>query len=150
MAKNGQGDILYIGTSTINIWERWFGWGGHMTWDGQIIYGESAIGTKIENHLPDSFHWKIQLWTLQDCIKFCKKELPSDCSRVTVLDVEPLMIQKLSPALNVIHNLKPGKDSTPKSQKEKELRRLADKAYDEIFNKKQSITDKSNLIHSRR
>jgi len=29
--KNGLGDILYIGISKSNIWERWFGWGGHMT-----------------------------------------------------------------------------------------------------------------------
>ena len=31
--KNGLGDILYIGISKNNIWERWFGWGGHVTCD---------------------------------------------------------------------------------------------------------------------
>lgn len=136
VVKNGNDDILYVGISTNNIWERWFAWGGHMTWDGKVIYGESSIGIKVENHLPDSLKWKIQLWTLQDCVKFCRKLLPTDCSEVTIHDVEPLMIQKLSPALNVIYNLTPGKDTTPKSQKEKELEQRADAAYDEIFNKK--------------
>ena len=32
--KNGLGNILYVGISTTNVWERWFGWGGYMTWDG--------------------------------------------------------------------------------------------------------------------
>lgn len=35
--KNGHGGILYIGISTNNVWERWFGWGGHVTWDGNVI-----------------------------------------------------------------------------------------------------------------
>ena len=64
MLKNGLGDILYIGISKNDVWQRWFGWGGHMTWDGKVIYGESPVGVKIENHLPDSLSWKIQLWTL--------------------------------------------------------------------------------------
>jgi len=134
--KNGLGDILYIGISKSNVWERWFGWGGHMMWDGNVIYGESPIGVKIENHLPDSLNWKIQLWTLEDCIKFCRKELPGDILEKTINDVEPIMIRKLSPALNNTYNLNPGKDTTPKSPKEKELEQKADAAYDEIFNKK--------------
>ena len=97
--KNRHADVLYIGISTNNIWERWFGFGGHMVWDGKVIYGESPIGVKIEDHLPDSLHWKIQLWTLSDCVKFCRKELPKDISLLTIRDVEPIMIQKLSPAL---------------------------------------------------
>jgi hypothetical protein len=134
--KNGFGDILYIGISTMNIWERWFGWGGHLTWDGKVIYGESPIGIKIENNLPNSTNWKIQLWTLKDCVRFCKNELPSDVSGVTIQDVEPIMIQKLSPALNATYNLNPGKDTTPKSKKERELEQMADELYREIFNNK--------------
>ncbi len=59
VVKNGLEDILYIGISTVDVWQRWFGWGGHMTWDENIIFGESPIGVKIENHLPDSLQWKI-------------------------------------------------------------------------------------------
>ena len=134
--KNGLGDILYIGISTKNIWERWFSWGGHLTWDGNVIYGESSIGVKIENHLPDSLNWKIQLWTLEDCVKFCCTELPSDTIEITIHEIEPIMIHKLSPALNGTHNVNPGKDTTPKNQKERKLEQKADELCREIFNNK--------------
>lgn len=107
-----------------------------MTWDGKVIYGESPIGVKIENHLPDSLNWKIQLWTFQDCLDFCRNELPIDTLEITIHEIEPIIIRKLSPALNGTYNLHPGKDTTPKSQKEMELERKADELYREIFNKK--------------
>lgn len=131
--KNRHATVLYVGISTSNIWERWFAFGGHMVWDGKVIYGESLIGVKIEDHLPDSLRWKIQLWTLNDCIQFCSKELPNDTSMLTIHDVEPIMIQKLSPALNVIYNLYPGQDTTPKSKKEIERERYFDEMYKKIF-----------------
>ena len=134
--KNGLGGILYIGISKSDIWQRWFGWGGHMTWDGKVIYGESPVGVKIENHLPDSLNWKIQLWTLQDCVNFCRNELSVDTLEITIHEIEPIIIRKLSPALNGTYNLNPGKDTTPKSQKEMELERKADELYREIFNSK--------------
>jgi hypothetical protein len=46
------------------------------------------------------------------------------------------MIQKLSPILNGTYNLRPGKDTTPKSKKEIEREKDLDRIYDEIFNKK--------------
>lgn len=131
--KNRNAVVLYIGISTNNIWERWFGFGGHMVWDGKVIYGESQIGVKIEDHLPDSLRWKIQLWTLRDCIRFCKKELPKDTSLLTIRDVEPVMIQKLSPALNGTYNIQPGEDTTPKSKKEIEREKYLDEMYRKIF-----------------
>lgn len=137
VVKNARMDILYVGISTNDVWERWFGWGGHMTWDGDVIYDESPIGVKIQNHLPDSLNWKFQLWTLNECIEFCGKELRSDISEVTIHEIEPIMIRKLSPALNLTYNYAPGKDTTTKSRKEKELKQKTDKAYDEIFNKEE-------------
>jgi len=134
--KNGLGDVLYVGISTQNVWKRWFGWGGHMTWDGNVIYGESSVGVKIENHLPDSLNWMIQLWTLHDCIKFCGQEVSGSASEIKIQDIEPLMIRKLSPALNRTYNLTAGKDSTPMSQKERELAKKTDAAYRDIFDKK--------------
>ena len=53
-----------------------------------------------------------------------------------VRNVEPLIIKRLSPALNGAYNLNPGKDTTPKNQKEKDWEKCVDQAYDEIFNKK--------------
>src|SRR5271157_2690979 len=136
MLNNGVGDILYIRISTRDVWERWFGWGGHMMWDGKVICGESPIGVKIESNLPDSLQWKIQLWTLKDCITFFRNELPKDLHNITIHDIEPIMIQKLSPAINSTYNLHPSNDTTRKSRKEMELEQKADRAYDEIFNKK--------------
>ena len=134
--KNASEDVLYVGISVNDIWERWFGWGGHMLWDGIVIYGESPIGIKIENYLPDSLKWKIQLWNLNDCLEFCKEEIPIDNSTITIHDIEPIMIRKLSPALNGTHNINPGKDSTPKSKREIERQKALDQLYKEIFNKK--------------
>jgi integrase/recombinase XerC len=118
VVKNRNEAILYIGISTNDVWERWFAWGGHITWDREIIYGESPIGIKIEDHLPASLHWKIQLWTLRDCLEFCGKELPDDTSGISIHDVEPIMIQKLSPVMNVIYSLQLGKDSLLKGKEE--------------------------------
>ncbi len=134
--KNGLGDVLYVGISTDDVWERWFGGRGHMCWDGNIIYGDSPIGVKIENHLPESLQWKIQLWTLSDCMEFCASTLPDQGVKMDIRAVEPFMIQKLHPALNVMYNTSPGKDTTPKSKKELAWEEYADKAYFEIFNKK--------------
>ena len=54
----------------------------------------------------------------------------------TVRNVEARMIKRLSPALNRHLNLNPGRDTTPKSEKELKWDRYVDQAYDEIFNKK--------------
>jgi hypothetical protein len=134
--KNGFGGILYIGISQLDIWSRWFSRGGHITWDGNVIYGESSVGVKIERNLPDSLSWKIQLWTLNDCIKFCGDDIPSHNIR-TIQAIEPIMIKKLSPILNSRYNYNPGKDTTPKSEKEKAWEKYVDQSYDEIFNKKE-------------
>jgi hypothetical protein len=46
------------------------------------------------------------------------------------------MIQKLSPILNATYNLRPGRDTTPQSQREIEREKYLDAMYDEIFRKK--------------
>lgn len=135
---NGEADTLYVGISRRNIWERWFGFSGHMIYERGRFLGLSPVGRKIEDHLPDSLKWKIQLWTREDCVNFCKDLLPKTRRKLDIEYIEPFMIQKLSPILNVIYNLNPGKDTTPKSEKELKWERYVDKAYDEIFNKKES------------
>jgi len=52
------------------------------------------------------------------------------------ITVEPYMIKKPSPILNVNYNLSPGSDTTPKSKKEIEREKYLDKMYREIFDKK--------------
>lgn len=51
--KNGLGDVLYVGISSVDIWSRWFGFRGHMIWDGKFVIGNSSIGGKIADHYPD-------------------------------------------------------------------------------------------------
>ena len=141
--KNGLGDVLYVGISTVDVWSRWFGGAGHIPWSGTMLYGNSSIGEKIVNHFPDSWAWKIQLWTLKDCLTFCDTELPDPNFKITVgeynnavRNVEARMIRKFSPALNTYLNLNPGKDTTPKTEKELKWERYVGQAYDEIFNKR--------------
>lgn len=98
--KNRRGDVLYVGISTADAWSRWFSAAGHIPWSGTTLYGKSTIGEKLVNHLPDSWGWKIQLWTLQDCIDFCGDDIPSRNSR-TIRAIEPIMIKKLSPVIKV-------------------------------------------------
>jgi hypothetical protein len=134
--KNGFDDVLYIGISNQNIWNRWFGWNGHITFSNKFIGGESSVGRKIVDHLPDSWDWRIQLWTLEDCASFCKDILPS-ASNYPIQFLELLMIKKLSPVLNNNYNLNPGIDHMPKSEKEKIREAELDKAYKDVFEKKE-------------
>jgi hypothetical protein len=87
------------------------------------------------DHLPDSWNWKIQLWTLDDCVAFCADELGLH-GRYTIQTVEPFMVQKLCPILNVHYNKNPGMDHTPKSEKEKRRHAVLDRVYREVFEKK--------------
>ncbi|RPJ25814.1 MAG: hypothetical protein EHM33_13445 [Chloroflexi bacterium] len=133
--KNGLGDVLYVGISKQSIWDRWFGWSGHILWLDHVIEGSSAVGQKIVDHLPDALKWKIQLWTLEDCVNFCRDILPA--TRIPNISfIEPYMIQKLSPILNGSYNLHPGKDTTPRSKQEIEREKILDDMYKKIFEKK--------------
>jgi hypothetical protein len=133
--KNGLGEILYVGISNQNIWNRWFGWNGHIMGDAGYMVGESSVGRKIVNHLPDSWNWKIQLWTLDDCETFCADEFNLH-GRYTIRFLEPFMIQKLHPILNVNYNKNPGIDHMPLSEKEKRRKAVLDRVYYEVFEKK--------------
>lgn len=133
--KNGLDETLYIGISSENIWNRWFGSRGHVMVGTNYLIGESSVGRKVVDHLPDSWDWKIQLWTLEDCLEFCKDELNPN-GRYNIQWLEPFIIQKLRPSLNATYNLNPGKDTTPKSKKEIEREKLLDKVYRDVFEKK--------------
>jgi hypothetical protein len=133
--KNGLEEILYVGISSQNVWNRWFGPLGHILLNSRSVMGMSSVGQKIENHMPDSWGWKIQLWTLDDCVAFCADEI-NPRGEYTVKFLEPIMIQKLRPSLNVTYNLNPRADLTPKSEKEKRIEAELDKAYYEIFEKR--------------
>ena len=134
--KNGVESVLYVGISRGSIWERWFGFGGHILWADHVIQGNSMVGQKIVDHMPSALHWKIQLWTLEDCVQYCKDEYPIPATP-NIGFIEPFMINKLSPILTGSYNLLPGKDTTPKSKKELEREKLLDEIYRKIFENKQ-------------
>ena len=52
------------------------------------------------------------------------------------ITVEPFVIKKLSPILNVTYNLSLGKDTTPKCKREIEREKFLDDMYKKIFDKK--------------
>ena len=132
--KNGLGQILYVGISSDNIWNRWFGSRGHVMVGTNYLVGQSSVGQKVVDHLPDSWIWKIQLWTYEDCREFCSEELNPN-GRYTIKWLEPFIIQKLHPSLNINYNLNPGPDNTPLNEREKKRMEALDKAYYEIFEK---------------
>jgi hypothetical protein len=67
---------------------------------------------------------------------FCADELNPD-GRYNIKHLEPFMIQKLRPNLNAMYNLNPGIDHMPKSEKEKRRETELDKAFYDIFEKRQ-------------
>lgn len=116
-------------------------WASQLTIFGNVGLVGAVIFSGIEilftaNRPPDSLKWKIQLWNLNDCLDFCKEELPLDTSSLTLHEIEQVMIGKLSPPINGTHNLNPGKDSAPKSKREVERQKSLDHLYKKIFNKK--------------
>jgi hypothetical protein len=132
---NGLGEILYIGISSQDIWDRWFGWNGHIIINPNCMIGESAIGQMIVDHLPNSWDWKIQFWTLKDCLKFCASDL-NPHGKYDIKWVETIMIQKLRPSLNLTYNLNPRADHTPRSKRERQREEFLDKIYNDIFEKR--------------
>jgi len=135
VVKNGLDETLYVGITSQKIWDRWFGWNGHIFLSGAILEGRSSVGNKIVDHLPDSWKWKVQLWTLDDCVAFCKDEISPTRKYYDTKYLEPFMIEKLRPALNVTYSLNPGADNTPKSEKEKAREVELDRIFKEIFEK---------------
>ena len=133
--KNGLGETLYVGISKENIWNRWFGLRGHILVGTNYLIGESSVGRKIVDHLPESWNWKIQLWSLEDCITLCAEDLNPN-GRYDIKWLEPFMIQRLRHSLNIIYNLNPGADNTPISEREKKRIDALYEAYKEIFEKK--------------
>ena len=134
--KNGLSDVLYVGISQVDVWNRWFGYNGHLVWDGKFVIGQSTVGQKIANHFPESQNWLIQLWLLDDCIEFCQDIVSAKNKNYNIKMLEPYMVLKLSPILNVHFNLNPGTDTTPKSQKEIDREKELDAVYKMVFEKR--------------
>ena len=109
VVKNLSNEILYIGISQANIWDRWFGSRGRLRTYLSGYWCDSISREFIEN-LPESWNWIIDLYTFWDCARTVK--LP-DYIKVSleelyyyngIKDFERAMIEKYHPKLNVIYN----------------------------------------------
>jgi hypothetical protein len=98
--RGADGQALYIGISANSIWQRWFGGGtGHMTigFDGKL-HGASHIGQVIENNLPLSWEWKIDLLKVEDCERILAEgHNGEDLTRRNIGLLEVDMITRFSP-----------------------------------------------------
>jgi integrase len=48
--QNGLGDTLYVGISSQNIWNRWFGWNGHIPHWMAIRVGNLRYAQELAHH----------------------------------------------------------------------------------------------------
>lgn len=134
IVKNGTGDPLYIGISTIAIWDRWFtGINPHIS-RYNPHFAPSSIGQKILDHLPESRQWKIQLFTFDDCLEYCKTNLGMKFKGTPSLGwLEKFIIQDLRPVLNSANNPFPREDTTPVSEAEIKRQKEIIKNSKEVF-----------------
>ncbi len=106
LLKDAEGNTMYIGIARDSIWHRWFDGGtSHMERDTNgRIYGKSYIGEVVERRLPSSWHWLIELWTKEDCLKVCENDFKGrNLDKIEIESIEPSMIVKFKPLYNVIH-----------------------------------------------
>jgi len=69
--------------------------------------GISSVGIEVVENMPDSLTWKVQLWKLDDCVNYCEAEIKKygySKSFIDIKHIEPIMIQKLSPKMNMTYN----------------------------------------------
>ena len=94
-------NCLYVGISTANIWNRWFN--NTFSHIGTNIYkelfGNSNVGLYVVANIPKSLDWNIHLYSLIDC-----RRLLNDKRKMPIHEVEPRIIKKLRPSMNVEFN----------------------------------------------
>jgi hypothetical protein len=96
--KNG--NVLYVGMSTSNIWNRWFygTFRSHLERDGNgRWWGNTPVGRAVASNMPDSWQWKIELWGLRDCAEF----FGYDEKRFDIRSAEQKLMVYYKPKLNV-------------------------------------------------
>lgn len=113
--------ILYIGISETCIWSRWFSQrGSHMFFGYDFsLHGTSRIGKEIEDNIPNSLLWNIDLWSGKDALDFLeiKNSWDDEKGKYKIFDpfiqverlcdvryVETLMIRYIHPKYNSMGN----------------------------------------------
>lgn len=117
VVRNKQ-NILYIGISKSGIYRRWFlEHSPHMFSD--TLFGNTRIGIRIYNNLPNSAKWNMDLWSPTDVMEFLeiKYSWEEKDGKYRILDpitesfrlcdikyLEELMIRYLVPKVNIMGN----------------------------------------------
>lgn len=116
--------ILYVGKTQENIIDRLE---AHM---GLTDRSESLVGKLVEDNAPLSYHWSIDLYTIDECVAMIRRHYPK--ARIIDIDlVESAMILEHSPALN--QQINPHPRALPsKYTSKRDTRMLA--AFKKAFN----------------
>ncbi len=118
--------VLYVGKAEQNIIDRLE---DHL---GLSFRPESQIGQLIDDNAPESYRWKIDLFTMGDCQPIVTKHFPT-AKVIDIMTAERAMIAELHPPLNRQSNM----DARPLPRKyvrRKEHRMQA--AHKKAFNDK--------------
>jgi hypothetical protein len=102
LARNSEDEILYVGMTTENVWDRWFySSRAHIVkyYDGER-FGTTPIGKHIMDNLPASYGWKIELWTSADALDYFKLPSGHGYSKSEIRTLERRMISSFNPKLN--------------------------------------------------
>jgi len=113
-------EILYVGMASYGIYRRWFIDPGHHLYinDSNIpIRGNSKIGNKIIDNLPQSMKWTIDLWSIKDLLLFFNKDYRIENNKIRIncfytgqdftcslKYMEGYVIVYLNPILNITGN----------------------------------------------
>lgn len=97
---------LYVGQSSSNVVERicdhlGMGYGyGLSAWDAD------AVGIFVQDHLPESETWDVELRTFEECVPLMRKHMPH-CrviEKCTLRDAERALMAEFRPRFNVAQN----------------------------------------------
>ena len=102
-------DVLYVVMTKRNIFDRWFGFSGHMEAGSNPLY-YSEIGKVIYHNMPESKLWTIKMLTTEDAFDLLGEKAPKISninSSHAIRKVEHYLIKELHPLFNVSSQSRP-------------------------------------------
>lgn len=95
--------VIYVGKTTTGVSTRLQSHCGCGEWGWS---GEDSLGCFIRENKPDSDNWKVDIYTVDDCISELRSEKPY-YKFFDIDDAEQYFIHLHNPALNIVHNATP-------------------------------------------
>jgi hypothetical protein len=114
--------ILYVGKTERNIAER--------LWEHIGLGGQTQLTPLIEDNIPESLDWQVDLYTVTDCFPFIKEYLAAKVMEEwDVALAEKALIMHSSPAINSTLNYHPTELPERYTRKRLERARSAFSSY---------------------